>query len=236
MASSQEPILDYGSPPPIHQRRSMRRWAIIAAVILSGLWAWSYGPSAWRNLKIDYYLRQCSAYTAPANQIVYQENAAVTAARYPKGFVPVGQQQPVVSLSITPQPWTDYCSALGGSSLRGTVLFMHERTSLITGQKKLVVITFEEWTAFEWQFTDYTESANPYETQSGSPRYDFHNDDTFRVRPGTLTFYAGQPDPADSSHFTIGYTSEGKTGTIDGWLLSDGTIKIQVRDGPMKAP
>jgi hypothetical protein len=37
-----------------------------------------------------------------------------------------------------------------------------------------------------------------------------------------MRFYAGQRDPLDASHFTIGYEYDGKTGNVDGWLLSDG--------------
>ena len=48
-----------------------------------------------------------------------------------------------------------------------------------------------------------------------------------------LTIFAGQPDPADASHFTIGYTLSGKPGTIDGRLLGDGTVKLTVRHGPL---
>jgi hypothetical protein len=49
-----------------------------------------------------------------------------------------------------------------------------------------------------------------------------------------ITFMVGQPDPADPSHFTIGYTMNGQAGTIDGWLTDGRTVKMQVRDGPAK--
>jgi len=48
----------------------------------------------------------------------------------------------------------------------------------------------------------------------------------------SLTIYAGQPDQADPSHFTIGYRLNDQPGTIDGWLLDSGKVKMQVRDGP----
>lgn len=49
-----------------------------------------------------------------------------------------------------------------------------------------------------------------------------------------VTLYAGQPDPADESHFTIAYESQGQKGTIDGWLMHDETVKLEVRDGPLR--
>jgi len=50
---------------------------------------------------------------------------------------------------------------------------------------------------------------------------------------GDLTFFAGQPDPADGSHFTIDYQTPAGRGKIDGWLQPDDTIKFQVTSGPL---
>jgi hypothetical protein len=47
-----------------------------------------------------------------------------------------------------------------------------------------------------------------------------------------MTILAGQPDRADPSHFTIAYRLEDQPGTIDGWLSDDGSVRVQVRDGP----
>lgn len=44
-------------------------------------------------------------------------------------------------------------------------------------------------------------------------------------------FYAGQPDSADPSHFTIDYDLDGKRGTIDGRLKDDGTVSLEPREG-----
>jgi hypothetical protein len=46
--------------------------------------------------------------------------------------------------------------------------------------------------------------------------------------------YNGQPDPLDSSHFTIGYYFEGKGGTIDGWLRDNDDVELSVRGRPEK--
>jgi hypothetical protein len=46
--------------------------------------------------------------------------------------------------------------------------------------------------------------------------------------------FGGQPDPNDESHFTIAYESNGEKGTIDGWLMNDDTVKLEVRDGPLR--
>lgn len=54
----------------------------------------------------------------------------------------------------------------------------------------------------------------------------------------TIRLFAGQPDPDDPTHFTIGYEYDGQTGTIDGHLQDatpqDGErIHFVVRDGPV---
>ena len=49
--------------------------------------------------------------------------------------------------------------------------------------------------------------------------------------PGNrLRLFAGQPDPADPSHFTIGYDLDGRPGVIDGWLRDEG-IELRPREG-----
>lgn len=47
-----------------------------------------------------------------------------------------------------------------------------------------------------------------------------------------MTFMSGQADPNDESHFTIQYRLSDQSGTIDGWLADDGSVKMKVRDGP----
>jgi hypothetical protein len=51
-----------------------------------------------------------------------------------------------------------------------------------------------------------------------------------------LRVFPGQPDPLDESHFTIPYDAGGVTGTIDGWLQADDSVRLVVRDGPAAPP
>lgn len=48
------------------------------------------------------------------------------------------------------------------------------------------------------------------------------------------TLFAGQPDAQDESHFTMSYECDRQRGTIDGWLMNDDTVKLEVRDGPLR--
>jgi hypothetical protein len=44
-------------------------------------------------------------------------------------------------------------------------------------------------------------------------------------------FYAGQPDPADPTHFTIDYELDGERSTIDGWLRENSGVELAPRKG-----
>ena len=50
---------------------------------------------------------------------------------------------------------------------------------------------------------------------------------------GDLTFFAGQPDPADASHFTLDHQTPAGRGTIDGRLQPDDTIQFVATTGPL---
>jgi hypothetical protein len=49
--------------------------------------------------------------------------------------------------------------------------------------------------------------------------------------PEVFRFYAGQPDPADPSHFTIDYDLNGQRGTIHGYLRNDDSIQLKPSGG-----
>ena len=46
-----------------------------------------------------------------------------------------------------------------------------------------------------------------------------------------LRVLAGQPDPADGTHFTIPYILNGKPGVIDGRLRANGRVMLEPREG-----
>ena len=62
-------------------------------------------------------------------------------------------------------------------------------------------------------------------------------------QPGTLKIdyidqlrvFAGQPDPADTSHFTIHYELDGQPGDIDGWLAGNGIVRLKPREGIVRS-
>lgn len=66
--------------------------------------------------------------------------------------------------------------------------------------------------------------------RSVRPFEDFEDDTPVRL-------YAGQPDPADPSHFTIRYSRAGRGGTLHGYLGDDGRVTLEARgDAPGRPP
>jgi hypothetical protein len=49
--------------------------------------------------------------------------------------------------------------------------------------------------------------------------------------PGLFRLYAGQADPADRSHFMIGYDLDERHGTIDGRLKDNGVVEFNPDTG-----
>ena len=45
----------------------------------------------------------------------------------------------------------------------------------------------------------------------------------------TFIMFSGQPDPLDSSHFSVSYELDGVQGIIDGCLHTDGLLAFQIR-------
>ena len=54
--------------------------------------------------------------------------------------------------------------------------------------------------------------------------------------PARARIFAGQPDPNDPTHLTIDYELDGQRHVIDGWLTSDGEVKLETRPIPADTP
>jgi hypothetical protein len=50
-----------------------------------------------------------------------------------------------------------------------------------------------------------------------------------RPRSRDLRVFAGQPDPNDPTHLAITFISDGRPGVIDGWVLDDGAVRLEIR-------
>jgi hypothetical protein len=127
-----------------------------------------------------------------------------------------------------------------------TVAFMHERRSPC-GNVRLVVVPFAVWAPdvknrgflrrldLDWIYAPGTWA------NGGKPTWLAGQATAFLVpEPYALRVFAGQPDTQDESHFTIRYSARLSAddawadGIIDGWLMDDNSVKLRMRDGPLR--
>lgn len=180
---------------------------------------------AWKDLlaRQQHYLD----YNAPADLIVYTEDPLV-GRRLGAGdpnYVPIGRSACYVPKVLQEIP------GLHIGKNGGPILFLHGRQSS-DGTTRLVGVGLMSLEDREDLCSDVLVPASDDETY---PRPDRQSDLEIGRRPQKpITFMAGQPDPADASHFTIRYSIEDQSGTIEGWLMDGGLVKMRVRDGPAR--
>jgi hypothetical protein len=124
-----------------------------------------------------------------------------------------------------------------GPSLWSTI-FLHERTSP-SGHRRLIDL---EYSAIDSFFTPMFLNGHNCRVCAMSPAtlwkplIPLTSDDDIEIkgyvpqRPPNVRIYAGQPDPADPSHFTIRYEMWGKDDIIDGYLQDDDYVRIKQRN------
>jgi hypothetical protein len=190
---------------------------VVAALVMVPRW----GKPAWRRVAVLYWQHRCLAFTAPADAVTYDWDS------------------PHVH-SAADAPFQAFYRLLSPPGDRGApVVFSHQlRTP--SGSPRLVVIQ-------AYVFSDgYTSSEDTFSLMV-----------TFRARvfrPGGLTarpsqvltrdtgslviasgrpttINAGQPDPADPTHFTLTGISGGRAFAVDGWLQDDEAVVMDLRTG-----
>jgi hypothetical protein len=225
------------------------RGCIVVVLLALGVTAVRRGPIYWAKARLLYWQRRCLTYRAPADLVVYEKNSddavrlVALAGEYVNAAPPatpgLGAFPPVAA--HLPRPWREFVrlgGAMASSRLRfwttanRAVLFMHERIAP-TGARRLVVVLSDFSTDMRPLFINEYDiaaaSLNPATWATGV-RAD-ERPVAIRVLNASapkahLKIYAGQPDPADASHFTIRYELDGVENVVDGWL----------RDGSPAAP
>lgn len=192
---------------------------------------WKWGRPAWRAVTVGYWQSRCLAYAAPPDQVVYEEIAGrLPGQAWPWNGYSVGDGTPMNGVRnhgarhFIPTPWIKY----RGYTFDRAVLFLHERTTP-GGVRHLVVV--ECLPRGRW-FDGVINWLDPWAVKPVGwlrepPTWRHNTSGGMYGRPfpppDTVRFFAGQPDPADASHFTIRVESQGPSGpvrgTIHGWLL-----------------
>jgi len=156
-------------------------------------------------------------YRAPPDQVVYEGR------RDENGICQK------VTTCYAPRCWARFKQRAAPAA----VAFLHERTSP-SGNRRLVCIAAEPILGGtlaglsvrpEWNFRVMF-PAKLVGGPADVPVFPYLEDD-FLI--GVDRVYAGQPDPADPSHFMIQYDDEDGRHMVDGWFRDDDTLKFRVR-------
>lgn len=231
MSQSTPQPLTYGL-----RQRPRRRWA--AALVMAALAA---GASllvfhafvrqplrAWQDRRrLQREITACADYRLPADTVVFEPNPDAAARLIRSGEY---DDHPPPNACRIGRPWEALVASMGWPEERWAV-FCHARTSP-AGHHRLVVV----------ERLKYSGSGLIIDATGSPPRRlpcTWRNYILFRRinrADPEVRLYAGQPDPDDASHFTIGYALGESRGSVDGWLLDDDTLRFRVLSGPCKRP
>ena len=202
-------------------------WITVAAIVVLAI---RRGPDFARRVAFLYHQRGCLRYTAPADQVVFDSNPArVAILASDPNFVIVGG----CAFRKPPADWAAVRSSLSISPPPSSaVLFLHKR--VVNGVSRLIMV---ERTAAAGEspyfIPGYDIDQHAIDPASiGRPARDIHLmyglDVIDSIGPHTdIRIYAGQPDPADDSRFTIRYEFQGKSHVVEGRVAADGRIDFR---------
>jgi len=251
---SQFQTLNY-APRRVITRKRVLRSVLIIVVIAAVSVAYYFRKDIWNRSRLIYFAYQCEKYSVAADTIAYADDADQfkqspytgenfyrcrnagrdsTFNRSTRTHVlvhyPVCYENMVsVVGTYRPYPVTKYPDA---------IVYLGQLSSR-SGHTRLVSVQFFiGWLVFDsnnhlqfgYRATTWPPSklgrfnSNPVQT-SGHVVVGIDIS-----KPGII--YAGQPDPADASHFTIRYQMWGQDDVLDGWLRDDDTVSLVARKSP----
>jgi hypothetical protein len=197
----------------------------MAFIAIATAAAWR-GRPAYDLAALLYHQHVCMNYCAPADQVVFDSDPAhATALANHPNFVISGG----CAFRRSPKDWQPLkVTPAWMPPTPQAVIFLHERRAA-GGTPRLVVIERDAGpdclafsaSVFEPAGVSRPLTAVPFGMSSDVGDTSTHAD---------TRFFAGQPDPADPSHFTIRYVRAGATHLIDGYLLADNSIILTQRD------
>ena len=237
-----KPKLDY-SPPIGWQSRRRRRTLIVTAIVIwIGLGCyWLWVGYLGDRVAFWYWQRQAEQYSLPPGTPVYTTDPALAGKLLNSGR---GYDSSNVAAALHPRVWRQVSEYSGAPHSLDAPLFLHRRTRP-DGVDRLVAVrprqiatyafssptaSWAKWTFNIQPLTFWAGATNgPHLlcVESVGPALEYTSDDR-------VTFFAGQIDPTFASHFTIAYAINGRSGTLDGWLQNDDSVRLVARDGPLK--
>ena len=196
--------IQYAPVKPGEKRRRIARRVLPALVVLllAPLF-WKCGTMAWHRGKVLYWQRASMNRVAPPDQVVMDTSggsfvSAVEWDRLNTAYAPPGK-------------------------VRLPTLFLHERKNP-GGESRLVAVHCQfpislQASIFATVVRPGSLYREPQEVSSDNLTLDVWE---------SIRIYAGQPDPADPTHFTINYETNGRKMMVDGWLRNDDKIDFSM--------
>jgi hypothetical protein len=224
--SAAEP-LQY-APRPSSRRRLFRRVLLALASIALAAAAARWGRPAYDLAALLYHQHVCLTYHATADQVVFDSDPAHAAAlANDPNFVIAGS----CAFRRSPADWQPFkVTPVWMPPTPQAMVFLHERRA-VGGTPRLVAIERDagpDCLAFSASVLEPAGISRPAKAVTcGLSSNVGDTTSHFDTR-----FFAGQPDPADPSHFTIRFERAGTTHLIDGYLLADNSITLTQRDKP----
>lgn len=251
--------LQYAAAPSRWRRRA-RKILLATTLLITTCLLWRYGPYAWRQSQLLYWQHQCMNYSARPDTVVYEEDphAAAALLRLSPEYAPFTLQRdsdyqkhlpPVQAAKFCPRCLTKLLQRsnlpisqfLAQGGRLDAVIFLHELTSPC-GHRRLVWITYaQRGSDFTWTFLSgypvWPSVMLPatWKTPIAYAPYGVYAvsvPGAYFKKPPLLRIYAGQPDPADPSHFTIRYQMWGQQDILDGRLDDTDHVYLKPRKNP----
>ena len=223
--------IPYAPPLPWHRRKRTQalilRLVIVAALLCGSAWIFRFA----QQLQFLAQQRQWMNFTMPAGKIVLAEGTPdVPTLLADSGYHRLNHT-PITDWPTAPTAASSIHESLAPLGAPETWAFVHALRVPGHDQRLVsVALTAEDGGWFLLR-ADALVPANLTLGSRPSPSPNFGSSETARFdahKP--LRIFAGQPDPADSRHFTIRYELDGKSNTIDGWLMPDDTVELQPRN------
>ena len=214
--------LQYAPKPAVIKRRFTRR-ALIAISILAVLIPTAFRlPNLWSHIQLLHWQRQAMGYSLPPDQIVFRENGDGTAMKSVPGRVSRGNQSFIFAV-----PWDRFYQLASPPGRQATAtLFLHELHNN-RGESRLVSVEGTEMATI----TVFRPGSMFRAPQEQSSNWIPLNRTIFP----TASYYAGQVDPKDPSHFSIRMETGNGTEILHGWLKDDDTVATTLELGVSKA-
>jgi hypothetical protein len=217
--------------PEIRRRRVTSRMIRIALLLAIAIVAWRLAPIAWRKSKLMYWQQKAMDYSAPADQIVFDDFPEDIAKLLNTGFY-TDDSQDATRVELALNPSKRYFEVYSPTRVSRPTLFLHERQNG-KGERRLVVV--DVWPGL-FSMSDFggelisasvlkpgTWLNEPSTVLDNSVNYLTHD------RKEHFRYFAGQADPNDPTHFTITYELGTNRYVLHAWLRDDDTIKFDTR-------